>query len=97
MAMTDRETHAPDLTKPLGITTTTLYEYVNGDGSVKASGQNCWMRTPHEQKAAPYQQRCYSICAGGSMILHGVIGGGGLSLKVSPICMVYHAQLFIAL
>lgn len=38
-AMADRETHASDLAKRLGITTTTLYEYVNGDGSVKAPGQ----------------------------------------------------------
>ena len=38
-AMSDRETHASDLAKRLGITTTTLYEYVNGDGSVKAPGQ----------------------------------------------------------
>lgn len=38
-AMADRKTHASDLAKRLGITTTTLYEYVNGDGSVKAPGQ----------------------------------------------------------
>ncbi|MEM7422623.1 MAG: recombinase family protein [Pseudomonadota bacterium] len=38
-AMADRETNASDLAKRLGITTTTLYEYVNGDGSVKAPGQ----------------------------------------------------------
>ncbi|OED49941.1 transposon DNA-invertase [Rhodobacteraceae bacterium (ex Bugula neritina AB1)] len=38
-AMADRETNASDLAKRLGITTTTLYEYVNGDGSAKAPGQ----------------------------------------------------------
>ena len=38
-AMADRETNASDLAKRLGITTTTLYEYVNGDGTAKASGQ----------------------------------------------------------
>ena len=38
-AMADRETNAHDLAKRLGITTTTLYMYVNGDGSVKDPGQ----------------------------------------------------------
>ena len=38
-AMADRETNAHDLAKRLGITTTTLYMYVNGDGSVKEPGQ----------------------------------------------------------
>ena len=38
-AMADRDTIAQDLAKRLGITTTTLYMYVNGDGSVKAPGQ----------------------------------------------------------
>ena len=38
-AMADRNTNAHDLAKRLGITTTTLYMYVNGDGSVKAPGQ----------------------------------------------------------
>lgn len=38
MAMADRDTKASDLAKRLGITTTTLYEYVNGDGTVKAPG-----------------------------------------------------------
>lgn len=38
-AMADRETNASDLAKRLGITTTTLYEYVNGDGTAKAPGQ----------------------------------------------------------
>ena len=38
-AMADRETNAADLAERLGITTSTLYEYVNGDGSAKALGQ----------------------------------------------------------
>ena len=38
-AMADRNTIVHDLAKRLGITTTTLYMYVNGDGSVKAPGQ----------------------------------------------------------
>ena len=38
-AMADRETNAGDLARRLGITTTTLYMYVNGDGTVKAPGQ----------------------------------------------------------
>lgn len=38
-AMADRNTLVHDLTKRLGITTTTLYMYVNGDGTVKAPGQ----------------------------------------------------------
>ena len=38
-AMADRDTKAQDLAQRLGITTTTLYMYVNGDGTVKAPGQ----------------------------------------------------------
>ena len=38
-AMADRETIAQDLAKRLGMTTTTLYMYLNGDGTVKAPGQ----------------------------------------------------------
>ena len=38
-AMAVRDTNAQDLARRLGITTTTLYMYVNGDGSVKAPGQ----------------------------------------------------------
>ena len=37
-AMAARETNAQDLARRLGITTTTLYMYVNGDGTVKAPG-----------------------------------------------------------
>lgn len=38
-AMANPDTRAADLARRLGITTTTLYMYVNGDGSPKAPGQ----------------------------------------------------------
>lgn len=38
-AMSDRAAVAQDVAKRLGITTTTLYMYVNGDGTVKEPGQ----------------------------------------------------------
>lgn len=38
-AMSDRGAVAADVAKRLGITTTTLYVYVNGDGTPKAPGQ----------------------------------------------------------
>ena len=38
-AMAARETNPQDLARRLGITTTTLYMYVNGDGTVKAPGR----------------------------------------------------------
>lgn len=38
-AMSDPKSVAADVAKNLGITTTTLYSYVNGDGSLKALGQ----------------------------------------------------------
>lgn len=38
-AMADPKAVAADIAKRLGITTTTLYAYVNGDGTVKAAGQ----------------------------------------------------------
>ncbi|MDD5580950.1 MAG: hypothetical protein PHY16_16950 [Methylobacter sp.] len=38
-AMADPKANATDVAKRLSITTTTLYMYVNGDGSVKAMGQ----------------------------------------------------------
>lgn len=38
-AMASSETNAQDLARRLGITTTTLYMYVNGDGTPKAPGQ----------------------------------------------------------
>ena len=39
LRMASRDTNAQDLARRLGITTTTLYVYVNGDGTVKAPGQ----------------------------------------------------------
>jgi hypothetical protein len=36
--MSDRNTVAKDVAKRLGITTATLYDYVNGDGSLKEAG-----------------------------------------------------------
>jgi DNA invertase Pin-like site-specific DNA recombinase len=38
-AMSDQKANAGDVAKRLGITTTTLYMYVNGDGTPKAVGQ----------------------------------------------------------
>ena len=39
VAMSDSKTKVSEVASRLGITTTTLYAYVNGDGSVKAPGQ----------------------------------------------------------
>ena len=39
-AMADPKSKAHEVAKRLGITTTTLYAYVNGDGSVKEKGQH---------------------------------------------------------
>lgn len=36
-AMSDKNAIARDVAKRLGITTTTLYEYINGDGTPKES------------------------------------------------------------
>ena len=38
-AMSDRDAVAKEVARRLGITTTTLYAYVNGDGTLKAAGQ----------------------------------------------------------
>jgi hypothetical protein len=38
-AMANSKSNASNVAKSLGITTTTLYDYVNGDGSVKEKGQ----------------------------------------------------------
>jgi hypothetical protein len=38
-AMADQKSNSTSVAKRLGITTTILYEYVNGDGSVKGKGQ----------------------------------------------------------
>jgi hypothetical protein len=37
--MADPKAVAAEVAKRLGLTTTTLYAYVNGDGSLKAAGQ----------------------------------------------------------
>ena len=38
-ALADRATVAADVARRLGLATTTLYSYVNGDGTPKAAGQ----------------------------------------------------------
>ena len=38
-AMSDSKSNATEVAKRLGLTTTTLYAYVNGDGSPKDLGQ----------------------------------------------------------
>ena len=43
-AMASRETNAQDLARRLGITTTTLYMYVNGDGTPKEPGRRLLTR-----------------------------------------------------
>ena len=45
-AMSDRNSRAFEVAKRLGITTTTLYHYVNGDGSVKEPGQRLLEKVP---------------------------------------------------
>ena len=45
-AMADREVRAADLARRLGITTTTLYTYVNGDGTVKEPGHRLLEGSP---------------------------------------------------
>lgn len=39
-AMADQKSNAAEVARRLGITTTTLYAYVNGDGSLKQAGQD---------------------------------------------------------
>ena len=38
-AMADPQSKASEVARRLGMTTTTLYEYVNGDGSLKPCGK----------------------------------------------------------
>ncbi len=45
-SMANQNTKAADLARRLGITTTTLYMYVNGDGTVKEAGQKLLDKTP---------------------------------------------------
>ncbi|MAK73525.1 MAG: transposon DNA-invertase [Pseudomonadales bacterium] len=49
-AMSDRNAVAAEVARRLGITTTTLYAYVNGDGSPKAPGQALLDGTPARQE-----------------------------------------------
>ena len=44
-AMSDSKSVASDVAKRLGITTTTLYTYVNGDGSPKQAGTSLLYKT----------------------------------------------------
>ena len=44
-----RDTNAQDLAQHLGITTTTLYMYVNGDGTVKEPGQKLLDALGHQE------------------------------------------------
>ncbi len=47
-AMTDPKSNASNVASRLGITTTTLYAYVNGDGTVKEQGQRLLERSTSE-------------------------------------------------
>lgn len=49
-ALADTNSNATHVAKALGMTTTTLYCYVNGDGSVKAAGQALLNQCSNEQK-----------------------------------------------
>ena len=44
-AMVDPKANAIDVARRLGITTTTLYAYVNGDGTLKQAGQKILIET----------------------------------------------------
>ena len=44
-AMSDPEACAQEVARKLGVTTATLYTYVNGDGSVKEAGQRLLDKT----------------------------------------------------
>jgi DNA invertase Pin-like site-specific DNA recombinase len=48
-AMADPKSNAREVAKRLGITTTTLYEYVNGDGSLKPAGVALLGQQPPEK------------------------------------------------
>lgn len=52
-ALADPKANAADVAKRLGITTTTLYAYVNGDGSLKAAGQAVLNQDSDELKKPP--------------------------------------------
>ncbi len=46
-AMADPKSNASEVAKRLDITTTTLYAYINGDGSVKEAGQRVLSKNEH--------------------------------------------------
>ena len=46
MAMTGPEKQSKDIARKLGITTTTLYAYVNGDGSLKKASAKLRVNRP---------------------------------------------------
>ena len=48
-AMTDRNSVAHEVAKRLNITTTTLYTYVNGDGSLKEAGTRLLIQSTRER------------------------------------------------
>ena len=52
-AMADRKAVASDVAMRLGLTTTTLYVYVNGDGTPKAAGQALLDGVSHLETAGP--------------------------------------------
>lgn len=52
-AMSDSKANTKDVAKRLGITTTTLYMYVNGDGLVKVAGQAVLNQDSDELKKPP--------------------------------------------
>ena len=49
-AMSDRNAVAADVARRLGMTTTTLYMYVNGDGTPKAPGQALLDGVPYRKE-----------------------------------------------
>lgn len=51
-ALTDPHTQAVDVARRLGMTTTTLYAYVNGDGTLKETGQRFWEQAAARERAA---------------------------------------------
>ena len=66
-AMASHDTNAHDLAQRLGITTTTLYMYVNGDGTVKEPGQKLLDAAANARaRMAAFPQRRCSTYAGGS-------------------------------
>ena len=68
-AMASRDTNAQDLTRRLGITTTTLYMYVNGDGTVKAPGQKLLEAQKAQRQPGPLTSSARGG-AGGNFGLH---------------------------